>query len=52
MTRLERVFYCQNRRREMEKRDEYYVEAAVCDAILCALIGGGLAYVLQQWWFA
>ena len=35
----------------MEKR-EYQTEAAVCDAILCALIGGGLAWVLQAWWFA
>ena len=36
----------------MKERDKYYVEAAVCDAILCALIGGGLAWVLQKWWFA
>lgn len=35
----------------MNDRDEYYVEAAVCDAILCALIGGGLAWALQAWWF-
>lgn len=33
-------------------KDENYREHAVCDAILCALIGGGLAYVLQMWWFA
>lgn len=33
-------------------KDENYGEHAVCDAILCALIGGGLAYVLQMWWFA
>lgn len=32
--------------------DDNYRENAVCDAILCALIGGGLAYVLQMWWFA
>jgi hypothetical protein len=35
----------------MEER-EYRTEAAVCDAVLCALIGGGLAWVLQAWWFA
>lgn len=35
----------------MEER-ECRTEAAVCDAILCALIGGGLAYVMQMWWFA
>lgn len=32
--------------------EDDYKEIAVCDAILCALIGGGLAYVLQMWWFA
>lgn len=35
----------------MEKL-EYRSEHAVCDAVLCALIGSGLAWVLQMWWFA
>ena len=45
-------FIVKKEKSKMKERDKYYVETAICDAILCALIGGGLAWVLQRWWFA
>lgn len=35
----------------MEKR-EYRSEHSICDALLAAAIGSGLAWWLVKWWFA